>query len=151
MIQYFGLKRGTGSIPDGVYEDAEQNLRVRKYQYQAKEVEKQTTVIATDKSDNRSMQSPSWTVFVDDNFHFLDETERCTLGTFDKYDQALSACQKKVDDFLNDSSATNAEDLLASFSSFGESPRLSGPTPEGETLRFSAWNYARERCAEIYP
>jgi hypothetical protein len=36
-------------------------------------------------------------VFVDDNFHIYDESERYQLGTFDTLDEAIAACRNLVD------------------------------------------------------
>jgi hypothetical protein len=43
---------------------------------------------------------PIYKVLIDDNFHFQDESERVTHGTFDTADKALAACRRVVDEFL---------------------------------------------------
>ena len=44
-----------------------------------------------------------YTVFVDDNFHFMDEGERCKLGEFKSAEAAIAAARKIVDEFLKGS------------------------------------------------
>jgi len=90
----------------------------------------------------------SFTVFVDDNFHYQDKSERYQLGEFDAYEAALVACQKIVDQYLASAfkEGMTAAELYQSYVSFGEDPFIV-PKPEGAD--FSAWNYARRRCAEI--
>jgi hypothetical protein len=47
-------------------------------------------------------QRPSgkYVVYVDDNFHYMDESERYKLGEFDTEEEAIHAANKLVDDFL---------------------------------------------------
>lgn len=39
-------------------------------------------------------------VFVDDNFHFMDEDERTSSGQFETLDEAITKCQGIVDESL---------------------------------------------------
>jgi len=41
----------------------------------------------------------NYTVFVDDNFHYMDESERYKLGDFPDCASAVAACKKIVDEF----------------------------------------------------
>jgi hypothetical protein len=41
-------------------------------------------------------------VLVDDNYHYMDESERYELGEFDTLEEAVAACKKVVDAFLKD-------------------------------------------------
>lgn len=89
-----------------------------------------------------------YTVFVDDNFHYMDKDERYKLGEFDSADEAVAAAKKIVDEFLesNHKPGQSAEELLAAYKSFGEDPWISG----GDAGRkFSAWDYAEQRCQEM--
>lgn len=88
-----------------------------------------------------------WTVFVDDNFHYQDESERYELGKFESYEQALAKCRQVVDDFLEGRSAESADALYDNYVSFGEDPFIIGPDQGG---RFSAWDYARQRCNALF-
>lgn len=91
--------------------------------------------------------TPRYTVFVDDNYHFMDERERYTLGEFDDYASAVAACKRIVDEYplAGDDGSQTAEELYDSYVAGGEDPFI---IPPG-TLNFSAWTYAREQCYKI--
>ncbi len=86
-------------------------------------------------------------VFVDDNFHYMDEDERYKLGEFDTEEEAIAACKKIVDEFLltNYEPGMGEKDLYDSYTSFGEDPFMRPGSPGS----FSAWTYAKERCSEL--
>ncbi len=88
-----------------------------------------------------------YVVFVDDNFHYMDEDERYELGEFPDRDAAIAACKRIVDEFLatTDKSKT-AEEMFAAYAGFGEYPWIQTDDPD---CKFSAWEYAKARCAEI--
>lgn len=91
------------------------------------------------------MESPTkFTVYVDDNYHYQDESERYKLGEFDSYDEAVKECKKIVDEFLSGHhEGKKSEELLSEYQQYGEDPWI---TPEPEGKHFSAWDYAEERC-----
>ncbi|MCB9418286.1 MAG: hypothetical protein H6667_00660 [Ardenticatenaceae bacterium] len=91
----------------------------------------------------------SFTVFVDDNFHYLDESERYELGRFPKLAAAISAAQRLVNDYLITAyrPGMTAETLFQNYMSFGEDPFII--TANGEKVDFSAQTYARQRCEEM--
>lgn len=95
-----------------------------------------------------SEQAP-WTVYVDDNFHYMDEDERYVLGYFETYESAEEACRKIVDRFLDRQTAKTADELYQLYTSFGEDPSISGPKADGRS--FSAWGYAKKRSQELLP
>jgi len=80
-----------------------------------------------------------YTVMVDDNFYFMDEDERYTLGTFPTKREALNASLRVVGQDLLDGDLSNktAEDLITGYEAGGEDPFIVG-------LPFSAWKYAEE-------
>lgn len=88
-------------------------------------------------------------VYVDDNFHFMDDSERYCAGEFDKPDDALAKCIEIVESSLQDSAGIekSADALYSSYTMFGEDPFIIGPT----NIEFSAWDYAKKRSEEIYP
>jgi hypothetical protein len=88
----------------------------------------------------------TYTVFVDDNFHYMDESERYKLGEFPDCASAMAACKKIVDEFLTSSGANNDAGLYNQYVTFGEDPWISSDDSE---CKFSAWNYARERAKEL--
>ena len=88
-----------------------------------------------------------YTIYVYDNFHYMDEDERYTLGHYDDCQTAVIACKQIVDEFLAgcDMKMT-AEELFTHYKSFGEDPSIMSDDP---TCKFSAWTYAEERCREL--
>lgn len=83
-----------------------------------------------------------YTVYVDDNFHHMDESERYLLGHFDSEAEAEAAARSVVDRSLQDlyRPGMSAGDLMALYRGFGEDPWISPQT------HFSAWAYAEARC-----
>jgi len=86
------------------------------------------------------------TVYVDDNFHYMNEDERYVLGEFETEEEALAVCKKIVDDYLLAAfkPGLTAKELYASYVGFGEDPWFSGSHPA-----YSSWEYAKRRSAEI--
>jgi hypothetical protein len=88
-----------------------------------------------------------YVVFVDDNFHYMDESERYKLGEFADCHSATAACRQIVDEFLaNVSNGRSAKELFEHYTTFGEDPWISTDDPD---CKFSAWTYAQERCREL--
>ena len=90
-------------------------------------------------------------VFTDDNFHFMDESERSSDGTFDTFDDAVSRAIELVDKSLRwerwqCENQNNPDELYDRYMDFGDDPFVR-PCPEG--ANFSAWEYAKTRCKEI--
>ena len=83
----------------------------------------------------------TYTVFVDDNFNYMDESERYALGEFDDCASAIAACKQIVDEFLLPN-VGKCEDLYVTYVMFGEDPFIRTDDPD---CRFSARDYARER------
>ena len=92
-----------------------------------------------------------WTVYVDSNFHHMDEDERYSVGSFENYDDALSVCKKIVNEFLTTAQAKTADELFTGYVGFGEDPWIKGSPKAPEQVRFSAREYARQRCDELFP
>ena len=44
----------------------------------------------------------SYQVFVDDNYHYMDEDERYKHGDFATFEEALTACKTIVDEYLQE-------------------------------------------------
>jgi len=86
-------------------------------------------------------------LFVDDNYHYTDEQSRHRVGSFVSYKEALSKAKAIVDGFLERSRqpGMTSDELFQGYAGFGEDPFI---VPAGEPY-FSAWDYARERCAEL--
>jgi hypothetical protein len=87
-------------------------------------------------------------VLVDDNFHFMDESERYELGAFATLEEALTASCGIVDEFLLSAykPGMTAQQLYFSYTSFGEDPFIIPDASEETAVEFSAWDYAKRRC-----
>ena len=88
-------------------------------------------------------------VWVDDNFHYMDEDERSSGGRYETYEEALQRAHEIVELSLDESykPEMGAAELGFYYRSFGEDPWIT-PTPEGEE-QFSAWTYAEARAVEF--
>jgi hypothetical protein len=88
-------------------------------------------------------------VLVDDNFHYMDESERYEIGEFDTLEAAVAACKRIVDEFLisNYSPGMTAAELYTQYAFFGEDPFVIDAGQE--TVPFSARDYASERVKQI--
>lgn len=94
------------------------------------------------------MEKHSYRVLVDDNFHYVDESELYVLGEFGSCKEAVAVCKKLVDEWLREAYrfGMDAETLWESYTHFGEDPFVG--TADAD-CRFSAWDYARQRCEEM--
>jgi hypothetical protein len=86
-----------------------------------------------------------FTVYVDDNYHYLDPAERYMLGEFSTAAEAVAAAQKLVDAFLHahHTPTLTAEQLLEGYQQYGVDSFI---VP---SVSFSAWDYAARRCREL--
>jgi hypothetical protein len=96
----------------------------------------------------KKAQSKKYEVFVDDNFHFMDESERYKLGEFKTCEEAVAACMKIVDGFLEKGfkKGMSFKELYEGYLGFGEDPFI---ISDDKTCFFSAWNYAKKRSTEL--
>jgi len=92
-----------------------------------------------------------YTLFVDDNFHYMDEDSRYKAGEFSTLEAAVAAAKAIVDDYLLSAaqSAATADALLTSYAMFGEDPFIVAEGERESGVLFSARDYARVRCAEL--
>lgn len=97
-------------------------------------------------------------VEVDDNFHYMDATERYTLGEFATAEAALAAAKALVDDYLKSihQEGMTADEMYRHYTGFGEDPHihvdaddLEDSETDDEDVDFSAWDYAKERCQDL--
>jgi hypothetical protein len=88
-------------------------------------------------------------VLIDDNFHYMDESERHAAGEFASLKEALGAAQTIVDEDLSSTyqPGMSLAELWTSYAMFGEDPFIVSPEPGG--VAFSAREYARQRAAEL--
>lgn len=89
-------------------------------------------------------------VLVDDNFHYMDESERYELAEFESWEDAFTASKRIVDAFLESAfrPSMTAQELYKTYIWFGEDPFIVS-TGAADSRRFSAWSYAERRCAQI--
>jgi hypothetical protein len=89
-------------------------------------------------------------VMVDDNFHFMDESERTTAGDFDTLEAAHECCRKIVEESLDHlrQQGMTAEELREAWGHFGDDPFVRVP-PGGPPSTFSACDYAKRRASEM--
>ena len=89
-----------------------------------------------------------YTLLCDDNFHYMDETERDILGQFDSAEAAIAAARRVVDRDLSEAykPGMTADELYEYYTSFGSDPFIRS---DDRSCEFSAWDYARNRCSEI--
>ena len=88
-------------------------------------------------------------VFIDDNFHYMDETERITDGVFDTAAAAVAACKEIVDKSLRHlykQHPDTAERLYDDYMDFGDDPFIRSDAPD---CKFSGWGYAKHRAKDI--
>ncbi len=85
---------------------------------------------------------------MDDNFHFMDENQRYKHGEYQSFEEAVAACKKIVDNFLESGykQGTSFKELYEGYMMFGEDPFI---VPDNKECHFSAWEYAKKRCAEL--
>ncbi len=105
--------------------------------------------LKTDEETNLSEDKlQRYVVFVDDNFHYMDESERYRHGDFQTYEHAERACKSIIDAFLADqiqaTSKITASELMKIYVAFGEDPFV---IPNDG--KFSAWEYAKKRSVEL--
>lgn len=86
-------------------------------------------------------------VYVDDNYHYGDENERYKLGEYETREEAISACKRKVDEYFEriQRGQFTFKELWEGYMMYGEDPFISNDDNES---RFSAWDYAKQRCGE---
>jgi len=94
------------------------------------------------------MAEKKYTVMVDDNFHYMDESERYKLNDFGTCEEATEACKRIVDEFLlgGHKPGISSDELWKQYTMFGEDPFI---VTSDESCKFSAWDYAKERIKEL--
>lgn len=90
----------------------------------------------------------SFTVLVDDNHHYQDESERFKAGTFETEKEAFNAAMEIVLKSLRECWKPGAtpEQLWEDYMLWGDDPFISGA---GRQIPFSAWSFARLMCCVI--
>ena len=76
-------------------------------------------------------------VMVDDNFHYMDESERYKAGEYDTYEEAEEKCREIVRRSVEESKYD-----FDNYTMFGDDPFIIGGN-------FSAWEYAKRLCISL--
>ncbi len=92
----------------------------------------------------------TYQVMIDDNFHYMVEGERDAQGGYPTLDAAIAACRRVVDRSLDHlyKPGTTAEMLYSHYTDFGDDPFIVVPLGKARST-FSAWDYAKQRAAEM--
>lgn len=87
-------------------------------------------------------------VSVDDNFHYMDPSERDNGNVYSTAEDAVSAAKQIVDNSLRHlyQDGFSPEKLYDRYQDFGEDPFI---VSEDKNCKFSAWGYAKTRCNSI--
>jgi hypothetical protein len=88
-------------------------------------------------------------VLIDDNYKFMDESERLNHGTFETAEEALAACRAIVDEWLAEAfkPGMSADDLWQSYVAHGDDPFVMPVNPkDAPAVSFDAWEHACQRC-----
>ena len=93
---------------------------------------------------SRRKNKPKHKVWIDDNFHFMDEDERVFHGEFSTPTQAIVACQKILDANIEiiTETETDPDKAYESYVCFGDDPWIEG-------VEFSASEYAKIKIKEV--
>ena len=94
---------------------------------------------------------PRFRVLINDNAHYMDESERSDNGVFATAEAAVAACKAIVDDELSTmwKPGTSANELYELYIAFGPDPFVVPLNPKDPEVEFSAWTYAKEQCQEL--
>ncbi len=90
-----------------------------------------------------------YTVQVDDNYHYMDESERYAAGSYSTLEEAIKTCEEITIDSLKSfyESGITAGKLSAQWAMFGEDPYITGDVDQVE---FSARKFVSEElCNQI--
>ena len=90
----------------------------------------------------------NYTLYVYDNYHYMDSKERYKAGEFDSLDQAVEKAKRIVDEFLLQAhnKCMLPDELYRQYTTFGEDTFIVDGPP---SHTFNAWDYAKNRCGEI--
>ena len=94
-------------------------------------------------------QGNKYKVCVDDNYHYMDTSERYSVGSYDSLEEAVDKCKEITIKSLRDhyEKGITPDALSAQWSMFGEDPYVFGGTG---AVPFSARKFVTtELCEEI--
>lgn len=90
----------------------------------------------------------SYTVYVRDNYHYMDPEAEYQGGTYATLEEAIARCKQIVDADFGGMPGESARAMVAAYRMFGDDPYIiSGDT--SDSAPFSAWQYAEQRAREL--
>jgi len=94
------------------------------------------------------MENAKFKVYIDDNFHCMQEDYRCEHGEYNTYEEAVEECKKIIEKNFKYyyKPGASAEEMLENYKFQGDDPFV---VPEPEGKHFSAWDYADRRAEEL--
>jgi len=92
------------------------------------------------------MKNKKVTVYVDDNFHYMDTKYRNKYGEYNTFEEAIEICRMITENSMHEVYLPNinAEDLIKRYQIFGEDPWIYSEQPG---LHFSAWAYVEKQAS----
>jgi hypothetical protein len=93
------------------------------------------------------MTKQKYRVIIDENFHFMDTSERYGSGVFETYEEAVAKCKEIIDEFLESAltPTDSADSLYICWQMYGENPFIDGKNLGDFTSR----QYVKERCVVL--
>ncbi len=100
---------------------------------------------------NQDKIKDGYAVLVDDNFDYMDESERHCVGIFEKYEEALETARRITRKSVAANRGNTAEETYEKYTSFGDDafirPVGNAPVPE---QMYSAWTEAKQIAKELH-
>lgn len=99
-------------------------------------------------SEADDTQTTGFSIYVADNYHYMDESETYVKDGYATWDAALDEARRIVIRSVREvyEPGMTADVLYERYVMFGEDPAVV-PMPTGK--HFSAWDFARERCEAL--
>jgi hypothetical protein len=90
-------------------------------------------------------------VIVAENARYMDEKEQWTAGSFDTLKEAVSEAKKLVDISLAEAfkAGSSEAEFFEHYVRWGCDPFIKAAGELQDGVSFSAWDYAKERCAAM--
>ena len=105
----------------------------------------------TGQAQPAEVRTVRYKVVVDDNYNYMDESARSEKGPYATPERALTECRRIVDNWLREGyrPGMSAQALYNAYVQYGEDPFIVVVDGTDETVKFSAWDYAKERSRAI--
>jgi hypothetical protein len=95
----------------------------------------------------RKRKNKKYVVYIDDNFHYQDGTARIRHKEFETCKEAVKECKKIVNEYFDRIEEKHSFEVLwGGYMTYGEDPYI---VSDDDECKFSAWDYAKQRCREL--